>query len=519
MKRGYHFQIICIIVLLISMTFLLPNSVIIKTNCDISNPLVEPIIILDYSYTVHVPIAVSGDTQLNNSAVAGNGSAGNPYILEGWNITSTTNNGISISGTTKYFVIRNCWIKTPNNLGIYINNVETNTANITNNIITDCYKGIYLTSSANSTITNNYCNNASEFGIEISLASGTYLQNNTLAGNGLAAIRLVLSFTMEIYDNTIRETTHNGMVFEQSEFSQIIGNKIINNGGYCLFFTMNSFGHVIHHNYFEDNKPGGTSQAWDDDGNTWYETATSEGNHWSDWDGIGSYSIAGMTASVDPYPIDLGSPVIEESSDIYYELGSTGNQLVWNVTDHEPDTYEIYKNFELYKSGSWQSDIPIIIDIDGLDVGIYVYQIIVFDQSRNHDFDTIIVNVIDTFSPTITSSPSDLTFDFGTTGNNVSWIATDLDPDTYTILMNGTLYIEDNWFNDTEIIINLDSLIVGFHNCTIAIRDGSANVIKDTIIISVEGTIISEYNIFSYCMVTILTIFVLTITIKRKKAN
>ena len=236
------------------------------------------IISLDYSYTIHVPIAISGDTQLNNSAVAGNGSSNNPYILEGWNITSTTNNGISITGTTKYFVIRNCWIKTPNNYGISINNVETYTANITNNIITECYKGIYLTSAANSKITNNYCNNASEIGIESSLSYGTLLQNNTLVGNRLAAISLTLT-TMEIYDNTIRGTTHNGIVFFEAESSQIIGNKIIDNGGYCLFFTMYSFGNVIHHNYFEDNKPGGTSQAWDDDGNTWYESATSEGNH------------------------------------------------------------------------------------------------------------------------------------------------------------------------------------------------------------------------------------------------
>ncbi|MBY9001602.1 MAG: right-handed parallel beta-helix repeat-containing protein [Candidatus Heimdallarchaeota archaeon] len=517
MKKWYHFQII--VVLLISMSIMLPFSTKIKTKGNFDDALAETIISLDYSYTVHVPIAISGDTQLNNTAVAGDGSSNSPYILEGWNITSTTNNGISITATTKYFVIRNCWIKTPNNYGISINNVETYTANITNNRITECYKGIYLINAPNSKITNNYCNNASEIGIEISASYGTYLQNNTLVGNRLAAISLTLTPIMEIYDNTILGTTHNGIVFFETESSQIIGNKIINNGGYCLFFTMNSFGNVIHHNYFEDNKLGGTSQAWDDDGNTWYEVATSEGNYWSDWDGIGSYSIAGMTASVDPYPIDLGSPVIEETSDIYYELGSKGNSLEWNITDLDPDTYEIYKDFDLFQSGSWQSGVSIIIDIDGFDVGIYIYQIIVFDQSRNHAFDTVLVNVVDTTSPIITSSPSDLTFDYGTTGNNISWIATDLDPDSYTILMNGTLFTEDNWFNDTEIIIVLDSLNIGSYNCTIVISDGSDNIINDTVIINVEGIIVSEYIFFSYSIMTILTIVILGIYIKRKKPN
>jgi len=36
----------------------------------------------------------------------------------------------------------------------------------------------------------------------------------------------------------------------------------------------------------------------------WYDSATLEGNFWSDWSGIGSYSIDGSASSEDLYPLD-----------------------------------------------------------------------------------------------------------------------------------------------------------------------------------------------------------------------
>ncbi|MCK4845872.1 MAG: hypothetical protein KAS95_09375, partial [Candidatus Heimdallarchaeota archaeon] len=44
--------------------------------------------------------------------------------------------------------------------------------------------------------------------------------------------------------------------------------------------------------------------------NYWYDSATKEGNYWSDWSGSGSYFIGGYAYSVDLYP--LREPLIFE---------------------------------------------------------------------------------------------------------------------------------------------------------------------------------------------------------------
>lgn len=529
-----------IIFLLISTILFMPISSKIRDRSQILATKEDSIVDIDFSYVNHAPLDISGDTELNDSAVSGEGTLNNPYILEGWNITSTTNSGISITGTTKYFVIRNCWIKTPSYYGINITNVGDSTVNITNNICIECSRGIYLTNTPNSIITNNYCSYSADIGIVITTIHLTYLQNNTcnfnthvgiyleeshmsvimentLIGNGIAGIYLYCSSELEIYDNTILNTTDTGIYFNSCGYSKITWNKIINSGDYGLFVSQMSYENVIHHNYFEDNYGIGYTQAYDDDGNTWYETATNEGNQWSEWDGIDGYHIDGLSSSTDHYPIDY--PLLKEKSDIYYELGSTGNSFEWIARDFDPENYEIYKNYELFESGSWQCDVPIIIDINGLNVGIYVYQIIIFDQLGNHAFDTVLVNVVDTTTPEIISSPSELTFDYGSTGNNVTWIATDLDSDSYIVLMNNTFFVEDNWSNGTEIVVDLDSLNVGSYNCTIVICDSSGNDIRDTVFINVKGTIISEYIFLSLSLITIQTVIILSLYIKRKKSN
>ena len=62
-------------------------------------------------------------------------------------------------------------------------------------------------------------------------------------------------------------------------------------------------------NIFIDNFIGGTSQALDDGiNNTWFDKNTNEGNYWSDWLGVGNYTIDGEANSEDPYP--LSSPPI-----------------------------------------------------------------------------------------------------------------------------------------------------------------------------------------------------------------
>jgi hypothetical protein len=60
----------------------------------------------------HSPIKIISNSNFTiaNGIVAGNGTVLNPYILENWSIDASITDGISIIGTTSYFIIRNCHI-------------------------------------------------------------------------------------------------------------------------------------------------------------------------------------------------------------------------------------------------------------------------------------------------------------------------------------------------------------------------------------------------------------------------
>ena len=79
------------------------------------------------SYTPHSPITIATDADFSSQGWPGNGTKGNPYLIEGLNITSSST-CISISDTRVYFEIRNCLISSISasvNTGIYLYNVTS----------------------------------------------------------------------------------------------------------------------------------------------------------------------------------------------------------------------------------------------------------------------------------------------------------------------------------------------------------------------------------------------------------
>ncbi len=79
--------------------------------------------------------------------------------------------------------------------------------------------------------------------------------------------------------------------------------------------------------------------------------------------------------------------------DYEYEFGTTGHYLTWSAYDEDPAHYEIYLEGELISTDSWYSGIPISINIDALEVGVYNYTIVVMDEEGNTASDTVIVTV------------------------------------------------------------------------------------------------------------------------------
>ncbi len=115
---------IAVVISLILLSSSMLNSAIVDTyedNIELTN-------------TPFGAIYINGDLDFGPSGYNfnGSGTAENPFIIEGYNITTTDNIGINIEGTTKHFIVRNCYVYAEN-YGIYIYNATDGTATIENN--------------------------------------------------------------------------------------------------------------------------------------------------------------------------------------------------------------------------------------------------------------------------------------------------------------------------------------------------------------------------------------------------
>ena len=145
-------------------------------------------------FQIHEPIEVNRDTGPEGWAVCacvspgGDGSPGNPYIIENWEIISspsTRDNGsIHVSNTQNHFIIRNVYIHPatflPERAGIFFQNVTN--ARIENTSVTNTPYGIWLAISTATTVVDNhvYANN---IGIYVTGGSGNTVLNNLASDN------------------------------------------------------------------------------------------------------------------------------------------------------------------------------------------------------------------------------------------------------------------------------------------------------------------------------------------------
>ncbi len=172
--------------------------------------------------TMHGPIVISSDEEFtaDNGVTGGTGTAEDPYIIEGWEMDAGGGVGILITGTTKYFVIRNCTIyngvdgiRLRNlqngvvhnctikdlNRGIFVQNVTN--LNVTESTIRDDEIGIYIAESSAVLIHNNTIRD-DDVGLELHEA-----HNNTITGNTFINGGIMNAFS---YDLTVEDNTVNG---------------------------------------------------------------------------------------------------------------------------------------------------------------------------------------------------------------------------------------------------------------------------------------------------------------------
>lgn len=130
------------------------------------------------------PIYIDDNSDFSSLGFAGDGSAGNPYIIEDFNITDASATLIHIQDTTAHFIIRQNLLNGQNNdsnRGIFLSKVFNGI--IWNNTIQHAQVGIYLSESDNNTVTDNRVTNSSRHGIRLLSSSQNVVVNNTAYNN------------------------------------------------------------------------------------------------------------------------------------------------------------------------------------------------------------------------------------------------------------------------------------------------------------------------------------------------
>jgi parallel beta-helix repeat protein len=174
-------------------------------------------------------IVGNGNFTLANGVTSGNGTEGNPFIIEDWEINASQNRGIEIRNTDAYFLVRNVSVHSGANNsydGIYLHNVS-------NGRFIDCnlsenYNGISLINSSGVFIENNsfYLNDDS--GVILSNSVFNEISHNDFIDNFKYAIILISS------SNGNRVTTNNftsdhkwGIRLLQSHYNLLENNRVI----------------------------------------------------------------------------------------------------------------------------------------------------------------------------------------------------------------------------------------------------------------------------------------------------
>lgn len=361
----------------------------------------------EISYTSHSPILIQNNTDFADQAAlegwSGDGSAGNPYMIENYNISASSAHGIHIINTTVHFVIRDSYIEDggSNYDGINCNEVYNGT--ISNNTILDNNYGIYL-EKCNSTLIKN--NNVSNSGgirlkwcynnkvcdnigynnhwsfIDIGLSQYNEITNNKpLSGNTLGISLMGGAENNSIKGNYIldgqrglnlHDCSNNilesnflykndiGIQLGGAENNTLIENDIINNDeGFCV--DWNGHDNLIYHNNLIQNN----NQVEVIHGeNIWDNGYPSGGNYWSDYsgvdkrkgpdqnkpgsDGIGDTEYVVSGSDIDDYPLmkpwDFISPEIIDNTN---GTPTTGENFTLNatVTDNIMELDSVYVGY------------------------------------------------------------------------------------------------------------------------------------------------------------------------------
>lgn len=435
-------------------------------------------------------IYISSDEEL--TVFPGTGTEEDPYIIEGYNISTNRIYGLSISGVSKSYAIRNCLVKardygiaTDGETGSIINNTCTNNglygiynridhSIVANNTCSFNQVGIVASGSADSIVINNTCSNNTNYGIQAQ--SFITVNNNTCVFNN-AGIFLVQSVQTLVVNNTciynfygilinggfkvtLENNTCNSNFYgiRLSSYSQIISRSCNLTSNICSF---NEYGlnlvatdtTSITNNLFFENMMTGISLNYNSDSNNIFHNKFIDNN------------LSGTSAQA----IDDGS-----------------NNLWGDFTIKEGNRWS-----------DWSGDFPYLISGSAM-----VYDYFPLDEEG--------IPYNDGVNPTI-DNPADFSIVFGEDAQPIVWYTSDEWPDYYVIKINGTEVAIYPWTGG-NILYYLNNLPVGESDLECVVYDIYGNWASDSVNVKVkeQGTETEKTN---YSVLFLIALFPLIVTL------
>lgn len=135
---------------------------------------------LDLTPRERIIILNDEDFTAENGVVSGDGSSGDPYIIEGWEIVfNNSGTCITVIETSKHFIIRDVHLVGAMT-GVRLSNLDH--ARVTAAVIEDCAVGVSASYTDLSSVDNNLVSNCS-IGISLRYCDEFSVDDNTYIGN------------------------------------------------------------------------------------------------------------------------------------------------------------------------------------------------------------------------------------------------------------------------------------------------------------------------------------------------
>jgi len=456
------------------------------------------------------------------------------YIC-GNNITENANSGISLLASpnvtiienhivdnyyfgiylhaAQYCIIQDNWIEGngvsgTSGLLVYVSNYYQV---IGNEFHRNSENSIQLQSSNFGWVFNNYINDSYDIGIEVLESHNVTIEENEIyhsygTASFAGGISMNQSNNATIIHNILGHNSDNGLYIINCQDGKVIGNTIFDSEIDGLYVTFAAGWNISHNVIYDDGGSGinmvpptdnnviyyndigwsvGFLVADNGAGNNFWNYSTT-GNWYSDFPGTGTYAVPGIAVEIDYYP--SRSLYCGETTPSEYEVGTTGNTMIWDSSALNPETYELLIDDVSQGHEIWDGS-SISADVDGLPVGVYNVTLVVYHVSGHWLSNQSTLSVVDTEGPVWGIIPANQHLEYGT-------------PLAYQIDATDPSAIDEYWLtgdvgfeiDSSGFITNTALLEVGLYEIIVHANDTFGFEIAEDLSIYVTDTITPEWD-------------------------